>query len=111
MNWRLKLNGEKEGEEEDSVRSFISARATELGTTSTAAKIAMAPAELGLVVGDDDLTDAAHTSLEPVTAPCNTRVSGVLGPRVSASAFSTSARGEWEKWVARVQWLNGPNRW
>jgi hypothetical protein len=61
-SWRLKLNGEKEGEEEDSVPSFISARATDLGTTSTAAKIAMAPAELGMRLKTSALTRLTHTT-------------------------------------------------
>jgi hypothetical protein len=54
-------------------------RATDSGTTPTAVKIAMAPTELGMVVEDGDPTDAAHTSVEPVTAPRNasdTRVGG-----------------------------------
>jgi hypothetical protein len=47
---------------------------TDSGTTPTTAKIAMAPVGLDMVVEDDDLTDAAHTSVEPVTAPRNARV-------------------------------------
>jgi hypothetical protein len=67
------------GEGGDSARSLISMRATDSGTTPTAAKIVVAPAELGTVVEDDDPTDAAHTLVEPVTAPRNasdTRVGG-----------------------------------
>jgi hypothetical protein len=61
-NWRLKLNGGKEGGEEDSVWSFISARATDSGTTSTAMKIAMAPAELGIRL-TMELTRSGHWSV------------------------------------------------
>ena len=61
-NWRLELNGEKKVEEEDSVPSFISARATDLSTTSTAAKIAMAPAELGMRLKTSALTRLTHTT-------------------------------------------------
>jgi hypothetical protein len=67
------------GEEGDSAQSLISMRATDSGTTPTAPEIAMALAELGMVVEDGDPTDAAHTSVEPVTAPRNasdTRVGG-----------------------------------